>query len=185
MSVQIRQMISIRRALIDDLPSIVRVERKSFARDAWERELFLDYLAQPGQSIFLVAIFDRKVIAYALAFHSKTRADIDSIAVAPAERGKGVAVALLKRLIGSLRRRKFRTVSLSARLGNEAAIRLYRKLGIQRTRRINNYYEDRSARLANAKILLRSVPAKGYLHLRAQIAPEFPWARRGVVWINS
>jgi len=142
MSGQIGVMIGIRRACGEDLPSVLRIEKKSFTRDAWERELFLGYLSQPGRSVFLVAIAEGRIVGYALAFHSKSRAEVDSIAVAPAQRGQGVAVALLKRVVGSLRRRGFGTISLNVRLENEAAIRLYRKLGFQRVRRVNGYYED-------------------------------------------
>jgi [ribosomal protein S18]-alanine N-acetyltransferase len=135
-------MMSIRRAHSDDLPSILRIEEKSFAREAWDRELFRDYLARSARSLFLVAIINREVVGYVLAFRGETRADVDSIAVAPTERGRGVAFALLKRVIGLLRRQGFRTVSLNVRLENKAAIRLYRKLGFQRVRRVNGYYED-------------------------------------------
>jgi [ribosomal protein S18]-alanine N-acetyltransferase len=135
-------VIEIRRACVDDLPAILRIETKSFDRDAWDRELFLDYLNRPARSVFLVAAINRKVVGYALAFHSETRAEIHSIAVAPAQRGQGVAAALLRRIIALLRRRGFETVSLNVRLENEAAIRLYRKLGFQRVRRVNGYYED-------------------------------------------
>jgi ribosomal-protein-alanine N-acetyltransferase len=92
--------------------------------------------------VFLVATIDRVVVGYALAFRSATRAEVDSIAVTPAQRGQGVAVTLLKRVIGFLRRRGFRTVSLNVRPENTAAIRLYRKLGFQRIRRVSGYYED-------------------------------------------
>jgi ribosomal-protein-alanine N-acetyltransferase len=141
-------VLEIRRAHLNDLPSIVRIERKSFDRDAWDREIFLDYLHRSANSVFLVAVIDgaavidRKVIGYALAYHSATRAEIHSIAVAPAERGGGVAVALLKRILALLRRRGFETVSLDVRLENKAAIGLYRKLGFERVRRVNGYYED-------------------------------------------
>jgi len=137
--------ISIRRARSDDLPSILRIEKRSFARDAWDRELFLDYLARPDNFLFLAAIIDRAVVGYVVAFQGATRAEVDSIAVAPAKRGRGIAVALLKRVIGLLRHRGFRTVSLNVRLKNKAAIRLYRKLGFQRVRRVNGYYEDGAA----------------------------------------
>jgi ribosomal-protein-alanine N-acetyltransferase len=90
----------------------------------------------------MVALMDRRVVGYALAFHDKTRAGIDSLAVTPAQRGKGVAFALMKRVIGILRRRGFRAVSLNVRLENKAAIQLYRKLGFQRVRRVNGYYAD-------------------------------------------
>jgi [ribosomal protein S18]-alanine N-acetyltransferase len=120
----------------------LRIEKKSFDRDAWDREIFVDYLQQSAKSVFLVAATDRRVIGYALAFHSRTRAEIHSIAIAPAHRGRGVAVLLLRRIIALLRRRGFATVSLNVRLENKAAIRLYRKLGFQRLRRVNGYYED-------------------------------------------
>jgi ribosomal-protein-alanine N-acetyltransferase len=136
------QVICIRRARSSDIPAILRIEKKSFGGDAWDREAFVDYLAQPDRSVFLVATIKGKIVGYALAFHAKTRAEVDSIAVAPAQRGQGVAVALMKRIVFRLARRGFKAVSLSVRLENEAAIRLYRKLGFRRIRRINSYYED-------------------------------------------
>jgi ribosomal-protein-alanine N-acetyltransferase len=132
----------IRRAHVDDLRSIVRIENKSFDRDAWDRGLFLYYLAQSAKSVFVVATIDHRVVGYALAFHSRTRAEIHSIAVAPGARGRGVGQALLKRLIALLRGRGFETVSLNVRLENKAAIALYQKLGFRRVRRVNGYYED-------------------------------------------
>lgn len=104
--------------------------------------MFREYFARPDRSVFLVAVIDDVIAAYALAWHSGTRAEIDSVAVAPARRGKGVAVALLNRIIGVLQRRGFGTVGLNVRLDNAAAIGLYRKLGFQRVRRVNGYYED-------------------------------------------
>jgi ribosomal-protein-alanine N-acetyltransferase len=132
----------IRRANAQDLPAILQIEKKSFGRDAWDLELFLDYLRRPGRSVFLVAIVERKVVGYALAYHSRIRAELHSIAVRPAARGRGVAKALLGRTLAALLRKGFATVSLNVRLENEAAIRLYRKLGFERVRRVNGYYED-------------------------------------------
>ena len=98
-------MVTIRRARADDLPSILRIEKRSFGCDAWVRKVFVDYFALPARSVFLAAIIDREVAGYVLAFHGETRAEIHSIAVSPARRGQGVAAALLKRVIGLLRRR--------------------------------------------------------------------------------
>jgi len=138
-------MLRIRRARREDLPSILRIERRSFASDAWDQELFLDYLTRSHNSVFLAATIDRAVVGYVLAFHSANRAEINSIAVAPAMRRHGVAVTLLKRVIGLLGLRGLTTVSLNVRLENKAAIRLYQRLGFQRTRRLNGYYEDGAA----------------------------------------
>ena len=135
-------MVSIRRARPADLPSILRIEKKSFGHDAWDRAMFLDYFARPARSVFLVAVVDRTVAGYALACHTPTRAELHSIAVAPSHRGKGIAIALMRRVLASLARSGFRDVSLNVRLENKAAIQLYRRYGFQRVRRVNDYYED-------------------------------------------
>jgi [ribosomal protein S18]-alanine N-acetyltransferase len=135
-------MMSIRRALTDDLPSILRIETQAFGSAAWDREQFLDYFARPDRSVLLVAVIGNDVVGYALAWHSEMRAEIHSVAVAPAHRGKGIAVGLLKRVIRVLLRRGIGTTDLNVRRDNAAAIGLYRKLGFQTVRRINGYYED-------------------------------------------
>ena len=136
---------NILKARVNDLPSIMQIEKKSFDRDAWDRELFLDYLGQSDRSVFLVAVIDRRVVGYALAFHSRMRAELHSIAVAPTARGRGVAVGLLRRVIRLLQARGFQTVSLNVRIENMAAIGLYKRLGFRRVRRVNGYYEDGAA----------------------------------------
>jgi ribosomal-protein-alanine N-acetyltransferase len=134
-------MMSIRRARGEDLRSILRIEKMSFARDAWDRDIFLDYLARSG-TLFLAATIDHAVVGYIVASLGDTRAEVDSIAVAPAKRGRGIASALLQRVVGVLRRRGLKTVCLNVRIENQAAIRLYRKLGFRRVRRVHGYYDD-------------------------------------------
>jgi ribosomal-protein-alanine N-acetyltransferase len=146
-------MISIRRAIPEDLKAILRIEVKSFACDAWNRDQFLDYLAQPKRTVFLVATINGIVIAYAIGWHSASRAEIDSIAVSPANRDKGVAIVLLRRVLNSLRRRGLPAVSLNVRLDNHSAIRLYQKLGFERARRISGYYEDGAPALRMRRML--------------------------------
>ena len=133
--------LSIRRVTPEDLTAIVQIETASFGRDAWDRECFADYLSEP-HCLFLVAQKAGAVVGYALAVYNQTRAELDSIAVAPSHRGSGIAVALMNRLNALLRRRGVSTMTLMVRLDNAAAIGLYRKLGFRRERRINGYYED-------------------------------------------
>ena len=144
---------SIRRAAPEDLTAILRIETKCFARDAWNRDQFLDYLAQPERSIFLVATINGIARAYAVAYHTASRAEIDSIAVSTAHRGKGMAAALLRRAMNSLRKRDLPAVFLNVRLDNHAAIRLYRKLGFERIRRVGDYYEDGAPALRMRRLL--------------------------------
>ncbi|HVV43709.1 MAG TPA: GNAT family N-acetyltransferase, partial [Bryobacteraceae bacterium] len=116
-------MITIRRVRREDLPSILRIERGSFGRDAWNRAAFLDYLAVPDRSLFLCAMDGGAIAGYVLAARRGIRAEVDSIAVAPRHRGRGLAAVLLKRALAQLRRQGVRTVSLNVRLENKAAIR--------------------------------------------------------------
>ena len=132
----------IRRATTEELPGILRIEKRSFGIDAWSSEQFLEYLSRPSRSIFLIWVSGSVAAGYVLAAVRGTRLDIDSVAVDPRFRGKGIATALLKRAIATARRRGFTAVSLSVRRDNEAAIHLYRKLGFAPVRRIENYYED-------------------------------------------
>ena len=132
----------IRRATGHEVPGIVRIEKASFGRDAWERDDFLDYLAEPESCIFLVAVTGGVVAGYIIGFYEHNRAEVDSVAVSPSHRGLGIAAALMARLMSLLRRRGFSTLKLTVRLDNAAAIALYQKLGFSRERRINRYYED-------------------------------------------
>ena len=128
-------MMSIRRVVPEDLTAILRLEKKCFARDAWHRDQFLSYLAEPERSVFLLASVNGVVSAYAIAYHTASRAEIDSIAVSKAYRGKGLAASLLKRAMKSLRQRGLSAVFLNVRLDNHAAIGLYLKLRFERIRR--------------------------------------------------
>jgi ribosomal-protein-alanine N-acetyltransferase len=132
---------NIRRARVEDLPSILRIERRSFGAEGWNREVFLAYFGQAARSLLLVSIEDGAISGYVLAFIRGSHPEIDSIAVDPKHRQRGVAAALLKRIISILRRRGFATIFLSVRIDNEPAIRLYRKLGFRRVRLIESYYK--------------------------------------------
>ena len=56
--------------------------------------------------------------------------------VAPEARGRRVGVALLDQAVGWARARGARTVCLSVRCGNAAALRLYEKAGFREVERV-------------------------------------------------
>jgi len=110
--------------------------------DAWDFEHFADYLADAERSVFLTALDGKEIAGYAVAHIRQARAELDSIAVGPAHRKKHIALQLMRRILGTLRRRGFESVFLSVRADNAAAIRLYQKFGFERFRSIECYYED-------------------------------------------
>ena len=142
--------IIIRKFEARDLPGILRMERESFERDAWSRATFLEYAAAVPE-FFLVATvpgrFGRENIAgYSIASLTRHGAEIDSLAVRPRYRQEGVAAALLNAIFRKLRRRGAQAVLLMVRRENEPAIRLYRKLGFERTATVPDYYENGASR---------------------------------------
>jgi ribosomal-protein-alanine N-acetyltransferase len=136
-------IVTIRLFKTRDLPGILRMEGESFDRDAWSREVFLDYAAAVPD-LFLVARVEARIAGYSIACLTRHGAEIASLAVRPRYRERGVATALLKATIRKLRRSGAAAVWLMVRPDNEAAIRLYRKLGFVRAGAVSDYYEDRS-----------------------------------------
>jgi ribosomal-protein-alanine N-acetyltransferase len=139
----------------DDLPGIMRIERASFHHDAWPRELFLEYCAAEPV-LFLVAKVDGRIAGYSIATlalpnrdckggATAVRAEIESLAVLPRDRNRGIATALLKATIRKARRSGAGVLSLMVRRNNQSAIQLYRKLGFVRVATIANYYPDGAA----------------------------------------
>jgi ribosomal-protein-alanine N-acetyltransferase len=122
----------------------MRIERASFDRDAWPRELFAAYAAATPR-FFLVAEIDGHIAGYSIATFTRQGAEIDSLAVLPRYRNLGVATALLKWTIRKVRRRGVPAIALMVRRNNESAIRLYRKLGFVRAATVANYYPGGAA----------------------------------------
>jgi|SRR5579862_7913909 len=127
-----------------DLPGILRLERQSFDRDAWSRQVFLEYACK-APDLFLVAKASGSVAGYSIAFLARHGAEIVSLAVHPRYRREGVATVLLRTTIRKLRRSGAPAAWLMVRRENEGAIRLYRKIGFVRTATVRDYYDDHSS----------------------------------------
>ena len=65
-----------------------------------------------------------------------------SIAVDPAERGKGAASVMMESTLRRLRRRAVPRLFLMVRLTNTAARAFYEKYGFRKLRSVREYYED-------------------------------------------
>ena len=123
------------------LPRILRIERASFAADAWPRKYFLE-LYGDCRDFFVVAKLGGRIAGYAVACVDQRKAEIASLAVHPDYRRRGVADALMRHTLAGLRADGVRRVELMVRTGNAAAAQLYRALGFRRVRTVARYYED-------------------------------------------
>ena len=131
--------IAVRRCREADLNRVLTIERASFGADAWPRELFLELL-ETNPTLFLVGTIGGEVTGYVAAVKRREAAELASLAVHPRGRGRGLARAMMKRVLARLESEGAGECWLTVRPGNRRAISLYRFLGFTRVRRVKDYY---------------------------------------------
>jgi len=118
---------------------VLAIERASFGAEAWPRELF-DELLGDCPELFFVARIGLRLRGYIATCVVRQGAEVVSIAVDPRRRGQGIATAMMRHTLDSLRRRGIQRCWLTVRTGNVDAIRFYRGAGFVRVRRVKHYY---------------------------------------------
>lgn len=124
------------------IPQIAALEQLCFT-DPWSENSVGSELDNP-LSLWLVALAGDTVAGYVGSQTVLDEADLMNVAVAPDDRKQGVARALLEELEARLRSKSVHSITLEVRDSNEAAIRLYEKLGyVQVGCRRGYYYKPR------------------------------------------
>ena len=119
----------IRNARPADAPRLAELERECFA-DPWSEEGLGEALALT-EGTALVAELDGVVQGYVLARAVADTAEVLNLAVAPACRRMGMAIAMLLQVLGILEGMGVAEVFLEVRQSNHAAQALYRDLGFR------------------------------------------------------
>jgi ribosomal-protein-alanine N-acetyltransferase len=142
-----------------DLDRIQEIERASFGRDAYDRNLFAELFHKCGDT-FLVVQRACGVCGYMVTCiggrnpgKQPDRAELVSIAVDPTERGKGAASALMESTLRRLRRRGVVRLGLMVKVTNRKALAFYLKYGFRKVRIVRGYYEGRGDAWLMAKDL--------------------------------
>ncbi|MFQ6119272.1 MAG: ribosomal protein S18-alanine N-acetyltransferase [Methanosarcinales archaeon] len=135
----------IRKASREDLHFIMEIEEKSF-KSPWTYEMFNYYIGSEG---FLVFVIDHNIVGYIIvrlqrSFRGKI-AHLDSIAVHPDWRRKGIGSYLLKMGIEYATCKGAKTMQLKVREHNLPAILLYTKFGFKIIGIKKNYYITENA----------------------------------------
>ena len=120
------------------IPQIAALEQLCFT-DPWSENSVGSELDNP-LSLWLVALAGDTVAGYVGSQTVLDEADLMNVAVAPDDRKQGVARALLEELEARLRSKSVRSITLEVRDSNEAAIRLYEKLGYVQVGCRRGYY---------------------------------------------
>ncbi len=131
--------IEVKRFEPGDLDRVLAIEQSSFAEDAWDAKLFLQYHRQ-CPDLFLVAKLGRRMAGYAITCVNYRGAELASIAVDPHDRRRGVAKELLDYTRSQLRVKRNKTLRLMVATDNDRGIRFYEEYGFKRTRLVKRYY---------------------------------------------
>lgn len=112
-----------------DLDAVLAIEEASFT-NPWTREMYLAELENRGVSYcFVVRGADAEVVGFCSFWHVLDELHINNVAVTPAARGQGAGTALLEHVLREGRALGARRATLEVRRSNEAARRLYERLG--------------------------------------------------------
>lgn len=122
------------------LSAVAALETVCFAAP-WTREGLAEELRNP-QAHFLVAEVHRETAGYIGVQEICGEGYVANVAVLPEYRRQGIGARLVRAAVDGARVRGCDFLSLEVRVGNEAAIRLYEKLGFRVQGRRKNFYRD-------------------------------------------
>ena len=133
--------VELRKLELRDLDAIERIERESYPTP-WSRSMFASELAKPS-SLSLGAVDESGALVGYLVLSKYVDAwHVMNVAVAPEWHRRGVATALLTRLLDETRHDAKRGHTLEVRVSNVGAISLYERFGFKPKGVRRGYYTD-------------------------------------------
>jgi len=130
--------ISLRPCTYADVGQIHAVELECFPEGAYSTIVFANLLLLANEG-FIVACSGGSVVGYVIGTGIGGEGMIQSMAVIPSFRRRGVGARLMASVIEHLSK-KYRRSSLLVDVSNEVAIHLYRKFGFSETGRVIKLY---------------------------------------------
>jgi len=123
-----------------DLEGVLLVESESFT-NPWTREMYAWELQNHALChIFVVRTTDRPVVGFCAFWLVVDEIHINNVAVVPDLRGRGIGTALMSRVLEEARALGAGRATLEVRVSNQAARRLYARLGFREAGTRKHYY---------------------------------------------
>jgi ribosomal-protein-alanine N-acetyltransferase len=139
----------------EDLDGVLAVEEESFT-NPWTKEMYAWELQNRSVChIFVVRTPEHRVAGFCAFWLVVDEIHINNLAIRPALRGQGIGTQLIRRVFDEAKRLGARRATLEVRRSNEAARRLYERLGFTVTGTRPNYYTNP---VEDALILWRDEP---------------------------
>jgi ribosomal-protein-alanine N-acetyltransferase len=138
-----------------DLDGVLDVEAESFT-NPWTRQMYAWELQNRSVChIYVVRMHDCEVAGFCAFWLVLDEIHINNVAIRPQYRGRGIGTALLHHVLAEARRLGARRATLEVRASNEAARRLYERLGFYVAATRRDYYTNP---VEDALILWRDEP---------------------------
>ena len=126
----------------DEIDAILAIEQASFT-NPWTREMYLAELKNEGVSFFYLARDKgRQIVGFCSFWRVLDELHINNLAVVPEHRRRGVATALLRRVMEEAARFGIRRTMLEVRRSNTVARQLYERFGFVVAGTRSNYYTN-------------------------------------------
>jgi len=141
-------MMTIVKAQLEDLESIIAIEQQIFNTDAYPAFVVRQLFDISGD-YFVVAKEDDKILGYALGGinTNEKKAWVLSLGVHPDARGKSLGKQLTSNLITVLKSDNVTEIALTVYPHNHSAIKIYKELGFSGDLILDNYFLDHEKRI--------------------------------------
>lgn len=124
-----------------DLAAVARLEKVCFT-SCWSEEQYRAELNENAFSHLCVLQEGETLIGYLVYWITFETAQLCKLAVAPAQRRRGYAGALMKWMMRAAEQAQCEFVTLEVRVSNYPAIALYERFGFVRVGLRKGYYQD-------------------------------------------
>lgn len=131
--------LTIRSAGLNDLPTLLAIERDSASAAHWTDE---QYQRRMVEGVILVAEDAGAILGFVVARVVSGEWEIENVVVAEKARRRGVADGLFSEFLLRVREKPGAVIWLEVRESNDPARRLYKKHGFRETGRRRGYYRN-------------------------------------------
>lgn len=135
---------------VEDLDAVMEIERQVFI-DPWSRKSYEFEIIENRYSLPLVLEYAGKIVGYAVVWQVYEEFHIASLAIAPAQQGRGWGKYLLETLLKLADNADY--ALLEVRPSNTRAIRMYEQFGFTRLGVRKRYYQNGEDALVMRKML--------------------------------
>jgi [ribosomal protein S18]-alanine N-acetyltransferase len=126
------------------LKEVLKLNLRCFkSGENYTKYTFSYLLNEPNCLSYRIVTSSREMVGFVfIMIHENATGHITTIGVAPEHRRRGVANKLLHHAENAMRNRQINTAILEVRVGNFAALNLYRAFDYTVVQRLNKYYNN-------------------------------------------